>query len=186
MKTRDRILNESIKLFAENGFEGTSMASIAKLIGVTKPSLYAHYENKLALFEACLDKISLEQIEFTKGILNNPNLDTAKEKLYSLLKDCSLMVNDSTFTFYNRFNFLPPLELKETIEEKLADSTNKCYELILDTIRDAINSGEIEGSLSKEEVASAYICIMNGMGCNVGSYNNLDYIWKIFCRGVGL
>ncbi|MEC1306036.1 TetR/AcrR family transcriptional regulator [Lysinibacillus capsici] len=184
MKTKDKIINESIKLFAENGFEGTSMASIAKQIGVTKPSLYAHYENKLALFEGCLEKISNEQIEFTVKILSNPNLNTAEKKLFALLKDCSLMVSEKKYSFYNRFYFLPPLELKELIENKFEKATTICDDLITNIIREAVNNGEMDEQLSVEEITNSYKCLMDGVSCRLDTYNNFDSIWKVFWRGV--
>lgn len=184
MKTKDRILNESIKLFAENGFDGTSMASIAKQIGVTKPSLYAHYDNKLALFEACLEKVSTEIVEFTNRIINNPELNTAEEKLFTLLKNCSLVVSEKTYSFYNRFYFFPPLELKEIIEGKLEASNAKCNDFIFNVISVAVVTGEIDKQHSKEEVMNSFICLMDGLMCRDASYNNFNSIWKIFWRGI--
>lgn len=184
MKTKDRILNESIKLFAQNGFEGTSMASIAKQIGVTKPSLYAHYENKLALFEACLDKVSIEQVEFTNQIINNPHLKTAEEKLFTLLKNCREAASKKRYSFYNRFYFLPPLALEEIIKSKLEIPTIMCNDLISDVIGYAVDSGEIGKKYSKEELMSSYICLMDGLGCREESYNNFESIWKVFWSGI--
>lgn len=184
MKTKERIIDESIKLFAENGFEGTSMASIAKQIGFTKASLYAHYENKMALFEGCLEKISNEQIDFTTKIMNDPELNTAHDKLYKLLKDCSLIVSEKKYSFYNRFYYLPPVELKDAIENRLDKATLMCNELIYNTIRDAVNNGEMDNQLSVEEIANSYICLMDGVSCRVDTYNHFNSIWKVFWRGI--
>ena len=184
MKTKDRILNESIKLFAQNGFDGTSMASIAKQIGVTKPSLYAHYENKLALFEACLEKVSIEQVEFTNRILNNPHLKTAEEKLFTLLKDCTMAVSEKRYSFYSRFYFWAPVELEEIIKSKLETPTHMCNNLISDVISDAVDSGEIDKQYSKGEITSSFICLMDGLGCREESYHKFETIWKVFWSGI--
>lgn len=43
---RNAILQRSAELFAEGGFERTSMASVAAQCGVSKPLLYHYYTNK--------------------------------------------------------------------------------------------------------------------------------------------
>ena len=43
MTTRDKILNETLTLFSENGFDGTSVEQIAEKVGIKAPSLYNHF-----------------------------------------------------------------------------------------------------------------------------------------------
>jgi AcrR family transcriptional regulator len=53
--TRDRILNEASRLFAERGYDGTSTRQIADAVGVRQPSLFHHFASKQAIMEALLD-----------------------------------------------------------------------------------------------------------------------------------
>lgn len=46
---RQRILDESTRLFAQQGFDGTSLQAIADAVGVSKPSLLHHFSNKEAM-----------------------------------------------------------------------------------------------------------------------------------------
>ena len=41
--TKEKILEEALKLFAQSGYMGTSMNDIASKLGVTKAALYKHY-----------------------------------------------------------------------------------------------------------------------------------------------
>ena len=43
---RNSILEESIRLFGENGYEGTSVQAIADAVGVRKQSLFHHFKSK--------------------------------------------------------------------------------------------------------------------------------------------
>lgn len=50
--SRDTILQVSVRLFADLGFEGVAMRQIAKEAGVTLPAIYHHFNNKQELFNA--------------------------------------------------------------------------------------------------------------------------------------
>ncbi|MCC1495046.1 TetR/AcrR family transcriptional regulator [Cognatishimia sp. F0-27] len=57
MQAEDRrvqIISRSTDLFLEQGFAGTSMSMIAKRCGITKASLYHHFNGKDELFVACV------------------------------------------------------------------------------------------------------------------------------------
>ncbi|MEY9935619.1 AcrR family transcriptional regulator [Catenulispora sp. GP43] len=45
----------ALRLFAENGYHGTSIRAIARAVGLSDGALYAHYANKRAIFDAALD-----------------------------------------------------------------------------------------------------------------------------------
>lgn len=49
-----RLLETATRLFMEQGYEGTSMDSVADAAGVGKPTLYHRYRDKRELFEAVL------------------------------------------------------------------------------------------------------------------------------------
>jgi TetR/AcrR family transcriptional regulator, mexJK operon transcriptional repressor len=49
---RTQILNGAATVFAADGYEGASMARIAAVAGVSKGTLYNHFDSKAALFTA--------------------------------------------------------------------------------------------------------------------------------------
>jgi AcrR family transcriptional regulator len=48
---REQLLSVAATLFAESGYEATTMDQVALAAGVTKPLLYQHFESKHALYE---------------------------------------------------------------------------------------------------------------------------------------
>jgi AcrR family transcriptional regulator len=55
--TRAHLVAVATELFAECGFDKTSVALVLERAGVSKGSLYHHFANKHALFEAVLDTV---------------------------------------------------------------------------------------------------------------------------------
>jgi len=54
---RERILEEAIRLFSENGFQGTSIQAIAEAVGIKNPSLLYHFGSKENLREAVVENL---------------------------------------------------------------------------------------------------------------------------------
>ena len=55
--TSDRILDAAEDLFAEKGYSATSLGDVADRVGIRSPSLYNHFKNKEALYEAVLERL---------------------------------------------------------------------------------------------------------------------------------
>lgn len=53
--TRQRIIEESLHLFASNGYDAVSVSQIAQAVGIKAPSLYKHFASKHAIFDAIVD-----------------------------------------------------------------------------------------------------------------------------------
>ncbi len=68
--TKQRILDAASDCFIRYGYEKASMSDIGKIVGMNKASLYYHFKDKLALFEAFVlsrrtphKKLSIERVE---------------------------------------------------------------------------------------------------------------------------
>jgi AcrR family transcriptional regulator len=53
--TRERIITVSSEYFFNNGHRGITMDELAKLVGVSKKTLYVYFPTKLAILEAVMD-----------------------------------------------------------------------------------------------------------------------------------
>jgi AcrR family transcriptional regulator len=55
-ETRAEILRVSLELFTEKGYEGTTTRDISTALGITKSSLYYHFENKEAIAASLMEE----------------------------------------------------------------------------------------------------------------------------------
>ncbi|MDY4187219.1 MAG: TetR/AcrR family transcriptional regulator [Candidatus Borkfalkiaceae bacterium] len=53
--TKQKIVNMALKLFSEQGYDSVSVGEIAAAVGIKAPSLYNHYPNKQAIFNAIVE-----------------------------------------------------------------------------------------------------------------------------------
>ncbi len=54
-KTKERILDAAINLFAQKGFDATSMREIAEEVGIKKASMYSHFKSKDEILQKIMD-----------------------------------------------------------------------------------------------------------------------------------
>lgn len=55
-QTKTVILNTALKLFAQRGFDATSMREIAAGVGIKASSLYKHFPSKQAIFDSLVQR----------------------------------------------------------------------------------------------------------------------------------
>ena len=70
-KTKRTIFETSMKLFAEKGYDATSVEEITATVGVAKGTLYYHFSSKEEIYNFLLE-------EGTKLLINNIDLKISK------------------------------------------------------------------------------------------------------------
>ncbi len=82
----DRALAAALQVFWAKGYEAASLTDLTEAMGVTRPSLYAAFGNKEALFRKALDLYEREKLAFMKTALDAPTARGVVERmLYSAL-----------------------------------------------------------------------------------------------------
>lgn len=77
----DAALAAALRVFWSKGYEGASMADLTEAMGITKPSLYAAFGNKAALFNKALDLYEREKTDYMRAALDAPTARGVAERL---------------------------------------------------------------------------------------------------------
>ena len=68
LEKRAAILNVAKRLFTTQGFDSTSMDAIAAAAGVSKLTVYSHFQDKERLFTAAVECVCAEQMPAVNNI----------------------------------------------------------------------------------------------------------------------
>lgn len=132
MDTKQRILDEALTLFSEKGYANVFVGKIAERVGIKAPSLYKHYKNKRAIFEAIIDEMNKRFEEQAKALNINGTDAAADSKIYQKMSEENLLELGRQFFLYylhDDYNkrFRKMLTVEQFHDKELADLYSKLY-----------------------------------------------------------
>ena len=77
----EEALAAALRVFWEKGYEGASLTDLTEAMGITRPSLYAAFGNKEALFKRALDLYESEKLAYVGAALAAPTAKGVAERL---------------------------------------------------------------------------------------------------------
>lgn len=70
LSTKERIIEESILLFAKHGFHSTTFQQIADAVGITQPGVFVHFKTKQILFVAMRNHVASLNHQFVDDLVH--------------------------------------------------------------------------------------------------------------------
>ena len=132
MDTRHKIIFEALTLFAEKGYANVYVSEIADRVGIKAPSLYKHFKNKQAIFDAIINELNCRFL-CEAGALNIKGDDpTADVKIYQGISEDKLVeLGRGLFLYFLHDEYASRFRKMLTIEQfrdkELGESYMKIY-----------------------------------------------------------
>lgn len=84
-QTQERIVDASIKLFIEKGYEQTTIQDILDALNLSKGGLYHHFKSKEEILEAVKQKRAQYAADMLRDLIENTKAENGKEKMKKIL-----------------------------------------------------------------------------------------------------
>jgi len=78
----DKALNRALKVFWRKGYEGASLPDLTKAMGINRPSMYAAFGNKEALFRLAIERYVAQAACRVREALDEPTARQVVERLW--------------------------------------------------------------------------------------------------------
>lgn len=142
---KEAILEAASRLFAEKGYNETSMSELAHITGVAQGTIFYHFKNKEALFLAILD-------DFKHRISEEFDRHTTEKKSATGLAMVQEAMNFYLFlagSMEDRFRILHRLHAYELarINPVCRDHLEAIYGCFVDIFERSIRQGQKDGSI---------------------------------------
>lgn len=157
-KTKRKIFETSMKLFAEKGYDATSIEDITATVGVAKGTLYYHFSSKEEIFNFLVE-------EGIKLLQNSVDIKTDKYNNYiDKIKAIVLIQVKIVFKYENLITILLSQfwgkeSINETCKKHVFDYISKIEKIV----SKGIEKGEIKDGDPKAIAAQIYGLICSGL-----------------------
>jgi AcrR family transcriptional regulator len=162
-KTHEQIMNAAENLFAEKGYNGTSMNDIVKKSGFSKGAIYNHFESKERLFLSLLEKQTVIGMDQLRQMFS-PD-DAAVEKMKKVLDmtmvstcDCPPEVGRM------QLEFMVTASRMDSITQDMQKRHNTIHSFIVELIEEGKQSGEFKQELDSDSLTSLLYAALDGLG----------------------
>lgn len=159
-KTKDaelRVRESAITLFAEKGYDGTSIREIIEHAGVTRPVLYYYFENKEDLFCQVVESSFDEFASFMDSVLESTK--GCRERLRKIMCYAFQVTEQSPqlVRLVLQVFFSPPQEGPKLNRDRMIWQR---FTRLITIMRAGLSSGELSGN-SPEELALSFAGLMD-------------------------
>lgn len=138
LETREKILATATRLFAEQGYDNTSLSQVAREAKVSKALIFWHFDCKEKLYRSALRK-TLEPYFIDADDLEGLG---EKEQIERLIDQFYDFVRDNVYSV--RFFMSLTLRTERQPDEGL-NRVNELYRLFRNSMADVIESGRARG-----------------------------------------
>ncbi len=113
------IKDVALDLFGQKGYEDTSLADIAKVVGIKKPSIYNHFQSKEDLFIEVLEDLIIAE-ETAYKLTVEKMIPQEPLKNIKILFDlfCHRLMTTKEALLWKRVTFFPPELFKDFIQRQ--------------------------------------------------------------------
>ena len=167
-ETRNRLLDTAEHVFNERGVSRTSLAEIAEAAGVTRGAIYWHFTNKLDLFNAMMERVTLpmEQLtgEFADASLNDP-VGHIRNQSLAILKsiDKNPQIQRVFEIMSHKCEYVDDMA---PLKGRHLEGRSECVSQIEASFRNAIRKGQLPAKVNARHAAIGLHALIDGLIMN--------------------
>ena len=133
--TKEIILFESLKLFADKGYDGVTVRDIAAEVGIKQSSLYKHYKSKQEIFDTLVNTMQLRFRDASASFqLPDGELEEMEKKYATGGNEILKKISSEIFHFYLQDPYASQFRKMLSIEKYKNKEIDRIYrEVYIDT-----------------------------------------------------
>ncbi|MGG3916113.1 TetR/AcrR family transcriptional regulator [Rossellomorea vietnamensis] len=184
------IKNVALDLFGQKGYEDTSLAEIAKEVGIKKPSIYNHFRSKEDLFIEVLEDLIVSEVTAyrkTECTMNQEEPLTNIRMLFDLF--CHRLMTTKEALLWKRVTFFPPEQFKDFIQEQFIHFERVTTSILVTVYKEGVNQ-EMFQEVSEDEFVASFLCLVDGVFLEHHYYTEkifqqrIESAWKVYALGI--
>lgn len=156
----DDALTRAMHLFWERGYEGTSLEALTETLQINRPSLYAAFGNKRALFTQALDRYASEGHRRVEAALEAPDLRDAIRAYLMIFVETDPTSPAGCFMVNTALACGPGAE---DVRLEVAQRRSEARALLLARLQRAKREGALPEGAKPADLAQYFATVANGL-----------------------
>jgi AcrR family transcriptional regulator len=171
-QTRQQIIEAATQLFVRKGFYGTSIADLARAVGLTKGALYHHFENKDAIFFAVIETVRSTWHEaVVRDVLK---VKDAPSRMAVLIDAHSRLVSENKTLCLVLNGLITEMEgVNPAFLTALLEIYTELANFIGLIVKKGQEAGQVRPDLDAELIAISVVGMLREIGCSQ-MFNRMD------------
>jgi AcrR family transcriptional regulator len=161
-------LATALRVFWSKGYEGATLAELTAAMGVTRPSLYAAFGNKEALFRKALDLYERDKLAYVSAALTAPTARGVAERLLRGALEMQTQGSDPKGCLGVISSVACGAEA-ESIRAEVIKRRRSSDAALLARMERAKAEGDLPGHMTAEGVVGYLGAVMQGLCVQAGS-----------------
>ena len=174
----DKALAAALRVFWSKGYEGASMADLTEAMGITKPSLYAAFGNKEALFAKALDLYEAEKLAYTRTALDQP---TAKGVAEAILRGAlaNMTGQNEPHGCLGVISTMACGAEAEPIKAAVVERRASSQRAVVERFRRAKEEGDLPEHVDAQALTGYLFAILQGLAVQAGSGASAEALGRV-------
>jgi AcrR family transcriptional regulator len=164
----DQALTAALRVFWSKGYEGASMTDLTDAMGITRPSLYAAFGNKEALFRKALDLYEREKLCYMGQALEAPTARGVAQRLLqgSLENQTS---RDDPRGCLGVISSVACGAEADCIRQEVLERGRIAHQALIERMERAVAEGDFHTPVDAEGITKYLTAILQGMAVQAGA-----------------
>jgi AcrR family transcriptional regulator len=159
---KERALDAALRVFWEKGYEGASLSDLTQAMGINRPSLYAAFGDKEALFRQVLERYEQGPVAYMTEALNQPTARGAIERMLKGTVAALTRPQSPRGCLYVQ-GALACGEESSAMRKELATRRSAGELALRKRLKKAKDDGELPAAADPASLARFYMAVMHGM-----------------------
>jgi AcrR family transcriptional regulator len=179
----DKALEAALRVFWRKGYEGASMPELTEAMGINRPSLYAAFGNKEALFRLAVDRYVQGEAFHIDEALQAPTAREAVQRLWSRGIELTTGKQNPRGCFLVQAA-LACGDKAECIRRELSKRRADLEVQLRERFARAISEGDLPSKSDPAELAKYVATITHGMAIQAASGATREQLHKVANRAI--
>ncbi len=164
----NRALDCALQVFREKGYEGASLSDLTRAMGINRPSLYAAFGDKQALFQKALKRYIEGPASRLLAALEEPAARAAVERALHAAAELQTSPGSPPGCLTVQ-GAMTCSQTRQPVQQELVDRRKEFQDALRRRLRRARSEGDLPRQSSPADLARYFATIVNGMAVQASS-----------------